>query len=254
MHGKCLNYKVFYKNRVVLIFIWVYLQYNWKVEEKPGQGSAMMLRQALPGSHWACLAREVPLYLAELLLCFTSGAECWRGSAAQQLALICPRWWYLRNRFEQCLHYVLFGFCKIPSWYWKTRVISQDSPRLAGRIQHCVLEKWVLGMKGEQGEVLGREVLGRRRQGTFVGKAHSSSLRVCKRCHWRWGHSSLTDLIDFRWDWSYSPFPFSHQLCVSLLFSCLTFLLCFSLSRFLTLCSSPFLLLLFSSGQWTFPE
>lgn len=111
---------------------------------------------------------------------------------------------------EQCLHYALFGFCKIPSWSWKTRVISQDSPRLAGRNQHCVLEKWVLGMTGERGEVLGREVLGRRRQGTFVGKAHSPSLRVCKGCHWRWGHSSLTDLIDFRRDWSYSPFPFSH--------------------------------------------
>ena len=102
---------------------------------------------------------------------------------------------------ELCLHYVLFGFCKIPSWSWKTRVISQDSPKLAGRNKHCVLEKW---------EVLGREVLGRRRQCTFVGKAHSPSLRVCKGCHWCWGHSSLTDITDFRWDWSYSPFPFSH--------------------------------------------
>lgn len=112
MHGKCLNYKVLYKSRVVLIFIWVYLQYNWKVQEKPGQGSALMLHQTLPGSHCACLAREVPLYLAELLLCFTSGAECWCGPAVQQLALIYPRWWYLRNQLSNVSTMYCLGFAK----------------------------------------------------------------------------------------------------------------------------------------------
>lgn len=40
------------------------------------------------------------------------------------------------------------GFAKSHRDPWKTRVISQDSPKLAGRNKHCVLEKWVLGMKG----------------------------------------------------------------------------------------------------------
>lgn len=90
----------------------MYLQYNWKVEEKPGQGSALMLRQALPGSHCACLAQEVPPYLAELLLCFTSGAECCRGSAVQQLAFIYPRWWYLRDQLSNVSTMRCLGFAK----------------------------------------------------------------------------------------------------------------------------------------------
>ena len=58
---------------------------------------------------------------------------------------------------EQRLHYVLFVFCKIPLCSWKTRVISQDSPKLAGRNKHCVLEKSVLGMKGEGERSPGKE-------------------------------------------------------------------------------------------------
>lgn len=109
----------------------------------------------------ACLAWEVPLYLAELLLCFTSGAECWCGPAVQQLALILPQVVVSEELVELCLHYVLFGFCKIPSWSWKTRVISQDSPQIGWKKQALCVGEVGSRNEGVQGEVLGERSPGK---------------------------------------------------------------------------------------------
>lgn len=166
-----------------------------KVERKARpKGWADAPRGSVAGFAAHVLTGEAPLYLAELQLRSTSGAECQCGAAVQQLARVHPRWWYLRNQLSNCSAMCCLGFAKFHHDPGRLSHLP-GLPELGGRSYHPVLEKSGLGVPREATGCVG---LGVEEESYICREAPFPFLRGSKTYDLLHGHVPVTGLPVFQ--------------------------------------------------------